>query len=134
MTPSPQSYPHLPSQADLFYLCTTLSTSDTDLNTQLGPPSAPRLKVGVLILDHNDTQLLDLAPIDMLDMLNEERAERLHAPVAALRQTIRLDVHFVTEKGEETLPVTSGATITDTVGITHNNRIFQGASKLILII
>jgi len=116
MTPSPQQYTHFPAEADLFYLCTTLSTSDTDLNTQLGPPSAPRISVGVVLLESERAQLLDLTPIDMLDMLTMKRAEGLRAPRGVLDQTVELDLRYVSESGVESVPTTSGGNIPVTVG------------------
>lgn len=61
--------------------------------------------------------LLDLATVDMLAMLTRERAERMRAPIGALEETIALDIHFVSESGEGTVPIMSGARIPITVGM-----------------
>ncbi|OCK81148.1 hypothetical protein K432DRAFT_25040 [Lepidopterella palustris CBS 459.81] len=104
-------YPHLPSQADLFYLCTTLSTSDTSLDLHVAPPSKPSLVVGVLLLGHENIQLLDLAPIDLLSMLRKENLRRLEAPEEILEQAIEVEIQYINESGEGLCSLSAGVQI-----------------------
>ncbi|KAF1997520.1 class I glutamine amidotransferase-like protein [Amniculicola lignicola CBS 123094] len=108
--PSPsRAYPDLPSQADLFYFCTTLSTSEEDLNLRYAPPSKSSMKVGVLVLGPDQIQLSDLAVVDILAMIGRNRLSRLHAPTDTLDQAVdELDIRYVSESGEGSFSVTSG--------------------------
>src|SRR5262245_14451205 len=58
---TPRGYTTFPTSADLFYFCTTSSTSEEDLNLHYAPPSKSSLKIGVLVLGQDQVQLLDLA-------------------------------------------------------------------------
>ncbi|OCL06589.1 hypothetical protein AOQ84DRAFT_74145, partial [Glonium stellatum] len=111
--PPATPYPHLPSQADLFYLCTTLSTSDTSLN--LNPPSKSSLLIGILLLGNDLIQTLDIAPADLLSMLSEEVMERLGASEDLRSQAIELDIRYVSESGEGLFSLTAGLRVPVTV-------------------
>ncbi|KAF2185401.1 class I glutamine amidotransferase-like protein [Zopfia rhizophila CBS 207.26] len=112
MSSTPRAYTHLPSQADLFYFCTTLSTSEEDLNIHYAPPSKSSLKIGVLLLGQDEIQLLDLAPVDMLAMISRDRISRLNTPERALDEVVdELDIRYVSESGEGTFRLTSGARV-----------------------
>ncbi|KAF2471548.1 uncharacterized protein BDR25DRAFT_303067 [Lindgomyces ingoldianus] len=112
MTSTPRGYTQLPSQADLFYFCTTLSTSEEDLNIHHYPPSKSSLKIGVLLLGQERIQLLDLAPVDMLAMIGRDRISQLNAPEPALYQAVdELDIRYINERGEGASPVTSSTRI-----------------------
>jgi hypothetical protein len=113
--PSGTPYPHLPSQADLFYLCTTLSTSDASLNLNVGPPSKSSLLIGILLLGNDLIQTLDITPIDLLTMLSEEAIERLGAPEDITSDGIGLDIRYVSESGEGLFSLTAGLKVPVTV-------------------
>jgi len=116
MSPTPPTpYTHLPSQADLFYLCTTLSRSDDSLNLNVPPPSRPSLRLGVVLLGSDEIPSLDLACIDILTTLSRKRLEALSAPSHILEDSIELDICFVSEGGNESFTLTNGVRITATV-------------------
>lgn len=111
LMPSPtRGYTTFPSQADLFYLCTTSSTSEEDLNIHYVPPSQSSLRVGVVVLGQDQVQLLDLAVLDLLAMLGRNRANKMNFPERAVEEALdEIDVRFVNASGEGSFPVTSGA-------------------------
>ncbi|KAF2269250.1 class I glutamine amidotransferase-like protein [Lojkania enalia] len=110
MPSTPRSYTHLPSQADLFYFCTTLSTSEEDLNIRHYPPSKSSLKVGVLVLGLGQVQLLDLAAVDTIAMIGRNRLARWNAPEHVLDEAVdEIDIRYVSETGEGSFSITSGA-------------------------
>ncbi|KAF2833621.1 hypothetical protein CC86DRAFT_12303 [Ophiobolus disseminans] len=104
-----------PSDADLFYVCTTSSTSAEDLNIHYAPPSKSSLKIGVVILGQAPSQLLDFAPLDLLAMIGRNRMSTLNASTAALDEAVdEIDIRYVTASGEGSFPVTSGGRIPTT--------------------
>ncbi|KAF2117600.1 putative amidotransferase-domain-containing protein [Lophiotrema nucula] len=112
MPSPPRSYTHLPSQADLFYFCTTLDTSEEDLNIRYSPPSKSSLRIGVLVLGQRPVQLLDLAAIDTIAMISRNRMSGMNGSEDALDEAVdEIDVRYVNENGEGSFPVTSGARI-----------------------
>lgn len=105
-----------PSDADLFYSCTTSSTSTEDVNIHYALPSRSSLKIGVLILSQNQTQLIDLATLDLLAMMGKSRISSMDPPAAALEEAVdEIDIRYVTASGEGSFPVTSGGRIPTTV-------------------
>lgn len=116
MPSTPRAYTHFPSQADLFYFCTTSSTSEEDLNLHYAPPSKSSLKIGVLVLGQDQVQLLDLAVVDLLAIVGRNRMSKLNAPATILDEAVdELDIRYVSETGEGSFPVTSGARMPVTV-------------------
>ena len=110
MPSTPQAYTHFPSQADLFYFCTTSSTSEEDLNIHYAPPSKPSLKIGVLVLGPEQIQLLDLAVVDLLAMIGRNRISKLNDSDSAQDEAVEeIDIRYVSESGEGSFSVTSGA-------------------------
>ncbi|KAF2490967.1 hypothetical protein BU16DRAFT_565891 [Lophium mytilinum] len=115
MSPTPGTpYTHLPSQADLFYLCTTFSQSDDALTFDVPPPSNPSLRLGVLLLGDDDIPSLDLACIDVLSTLTKRRLEALSAPGHILELGIDLDICYLSENSNETFTLTNGVQVTAT--------------------
>ncbi|KAF1960312.1 hypothetical protein CC80DRAFT_501556 [Byssothecium circinans] len=107
---TPRGYASFPSSADLFYFCTTSSTSEEELNLHYAPPSKSSLRIGVLILSHDQVQLLDLAVVDMLAKISRSRIGRLNAPTSTLDEAVdEVDIRYVSETGEGSFPITSGA-------------------------
>ncbi|KAF2256414.1 hypothetical protein BU26DRAFT_21546 [Trematosphaeria pertusa] len=110
MSSTPRGYTTFPSQADLFYFCTTSSTSEDDLNLHYAPPSKSSLKIGVLVLSPDQVQLLDLAVVDLLAKISRNRVSKLNAPSSILDEAVdELDIRYVSESGEGSFAVTSGA-------------------------
>jgi hypothetical protein len=116
MPSPPRSYTSFPSDAELFYFCTTSSTSAEDLNLRYAPPSKTSLKIGVVILSQDQTQILDLAALDLLAMVSRNRLSRMDAPSPAIDEAVdEIDIRYVTNSGEGSFPVTSGGRIPVTV-------------------
>lgn len=116
MPSPPRAYTHFPSQADLFYFCTTSSTSEEELDIRYAPPSKLSLKVGVLVSGPNQIQLMDLAVVDLLSMIGRNRLSRFDAPEEALDEAVdEVDIRYVNESGEGSFSVTSGARMPVTV-------------------
>ncbi|KAF1849866.1 uncharacterized protein K460DRAFT_272859 [Cucurbitaria berberidis CBS 394.84] len=110
MPSPPRSYTSFPSQADLFYFCTTSSTDEEDLNIHYAPPSKSSLRVGVVVLGQDQVQLLDLAALDLLAMLGRNRIQRIAASTNAMEQAMdEIDIRYVSVTGEGSYPVTSGS-------------------------
>lgn len=115
-SPSGNYNTSFPSDADLFYFCTTSSTSAEDLDIKYSPPSKPSLKVGVVILSQNQTQLADLAALDVLAMIGRNRISKLNATTAAMDEAVdEVDIRYITSSGEGSFPITSGGRIPVTV-------------------
>jgi hypothetical protein len=113
---TPRAYTQFPSQADLFYSLTTSSTSEEDLNFHYSPPSKSSLRIGVLILSEDQHQLFDIAAIGLLTMISRSQISKLHPNEAALREAVdEIDIRYITESGEGSFPVTSGARLPVTV-------------------
>jgi hypothetical protein len=113
--PSP-SYTAFPSDADLFYFCTTSSTSAEHLNVHYAPPSKSSLKIGVVILSQDPTQLLDLSSLDLLAMMGRSRISNMDTSVAVQDEAVdEIDIRYITASGEGSFPVTSGARMPVTV-------------------
>lgn len=105
----------------LFYSCTTSSTSAEDLNIHYAPPSKASLKIGVLVLSQDQTQLVDFAALDLLAMVGRNRLSKFGASDAALDEAVdEIDVRYVTSNGEGSFPVTSGGRIPVTVSFSSN--------------
>lgn len=116
MPSPPRSYTSFPSQADLFYFCTTSSTSEEDLNIHYAPPSKSSLRVGVIIFGQDQVQLLDLASVDLLAMLARNRMSKINATTQALEECVEeIDIRYVSVTGEGSFPVTSGSRMPVTV-------------------
>jgi hypothetical protein len=114
--PSPRSFTSFPSQADLFYFCTTSSTSEEDLNIHYAPPSKSSLLIGVIILGQEPVQLLDLAALDLLAMIGRNRLSRTNTSAAAISQAVdEIDIRYVSVTGEGSFPVTAGTRMPVTV-------------------
>jgi len=113
---TPRGYTSFPSSADLFYFCTTSSTSEEELNLHYAPPSKSSLKIGVIVLGNDQVQLLDLAVVDLLAKIGRTRMGGLNAPSTTLDEAVdELDVRYVSESGEGSFPITSGARMPVTV-------------------
>lgn len=116
MPSPPRSYTSFPSQADLFYFCTTSSTSEEDLNIHYAPPSKSSLRVGVIIFGQDQVQLLDLAPVDLLAMLGRSRISKMNASAQVQEECVEeIDIRYVSVTGEGSFPVTSGSRMPVTV-------------------
>lgn len=116
MPSPPRGYATFPTSADLFYICTTSSTSAEDVGMNYAPPSQPSLRVGVVILSQDQIQLTDLAAVDLLSTLSRSRIARLNAPATALDEAVdEVDIRYVSVTGEGSFPVTSGARMPVTV-------------------
>jgi hypothetical protein len=117
ITPMPSpSYTAFPSDADLFYFCTTSSTSAEHLNVHYAPPSKSSLKIGVVILSQDPTQLLDLSSLDLLAMMGRSRISNMDTSVAVQDEAVdEIDIRYITASGEGSFPVTSGARMPVTV-------------------
>ncbi|CAO2658686.1 Nn.00g064090.m01.CDS01 [Neocucurbitaria sp. VM-36] len=110
MPSPPRSYTSFPSQADLFYFCTTSSTDEEDLNIHYAPPSKSSLRVGVVVLGQDQVQLMDLAALDLLAMLGRNRISRMEASTSAIDEAMdEIDIRYVSVTGEGSFPVTSGS-------------------------
>jgi hypothetical protein len=103
-----------PSHEDLFYFCTTSSTSQEDLNIHYIPPSRSSLLIGVIILGQDPIQLIDLAALDLLAMIGRTR---LHTATATVLDEAvdELDIRYVSVTGEGSFPVTAGTRMPVTV-------------------
>jgi putative intracellular protease/amidase len=113
---TPRAYTQFPSQADLFYFCTTSSTSEEDINIHYTPPSKSSLKVGILILSHDQHQLFDIAAIDLITMISRSQINKLNATETALEKSVdEIDIRYISESGDGSFPVTSGARLPVTV-------------------
>lgn len=75
--------------------------------------SAP-LKVGILLFSEG-TQLLDVAPIDLLGMLDPSWLSFGGLPEEIIAQAPRFEYHFINEKGEGPNPMTGGFRLAITV-------------------
>ncbi|PSN64038.1 hypothetical protein BS50DRAFT_637344 [Corynespora cassiicola Philippines] len=110
MPATPRGYTSFPSQADLFYFCTTSSTSEEDLNLHYAPPSKSSIRVGIVILGQDQIQLLDLAAVDLLSTIGRNRIAKLNAPALALDESVdEIDIRYVSPSGEGSFSITSGA-------------------------
>ncbi|KAF2799057.1 class I glutamine amidotransferase-like protein [Melanomma pulvis-pyrius CBS 109.77] len=110
MPSPPRAYTHFPSHADLFYFCTTSSTSEEDLNIHYAPPSKSSLKVGVLVSGTEQVQMLDLAVVDLVAMIGRNRLIQVDASESGLDEAVdEVDIRYVNESGEGSFSVTSGA-------------------------
>ncbi|KAF9693553.1 hypothetical protein EKO04_008455 [Ascochyta lentis] len=109
MPSPPRGYTTFPSDAELFYFCTTSSTSAEDLGINYTPPSQSSLRVGVVIFGQDQIQLTDLAAVDLLSALSRSRIGRLNAPESTLDEAVdEVDIRYVSVTGEGSFPVTSG--------------------------
>ena len=115
--PSPRTFnASFPSHEDLFYFCTTSSTSQEDLQIHYTPPSRSSLRIGVIIFGQEPVQLLDLASLDLLAMLGRNRLHRLNPTAAVLDEAVdELDIRYVSVTGEGSFPVTAGTRMPVTV-------------------
>jgi hypothetical protein len=115
MPSPPRSFTSFPSDADLFYFCTTSSTSAEDLDIHYASPSKSSLKIGVVILSQDQTQLLDLAALDLLAMMARNRLSKMDASTEVIDEAVdEIDIRYVTTSGEGSFPV-SGARMPVTV-------------------
>ena len=116
MPSPPRSSVSFPSQADLFYFCTTSSTSEEDLNIHYAPPSRSSLRIGVIIFGHEQVQLLDLAALDLLAMVGKNRISKLNSTASAIDQAVdEIDIRYVSVTGDGSFPVTAGTRMPVTV-------------------
>jgi hypothetical protein len=119
LMPSPsssRSYTSFPSSADLFYFCTTSSTSEEDLNIHYAPPSRSSLRIGVVVLGQEQIQLLDLAALDLLAMISRNRMSRMSATATAIDEAVdEIDIRYVNVTGGGSFPVTAGTRMPVTV-------------------
>lgn len=116
MPSPPRSSVSFPSQADLFYFCTTSSTSEEDLNIHYAPPSRSSLRIGVVTFGHEQVQLLDLAALDLLAMVGKNRISKLSSTALAIDQAVdEIDIRYVSVTGEGSFPVTAGTRMPVTV-------------------
>jgi transcriptional regulator GlxA family with amidase domain len=109
MPSPPRSSISFPSQADLFYFCTTASTSEENLNIHYAPPSTSSIRIGVLVLGNDPIQLADLAALDLIAMVGRNRLCRMNATAAAIDEAVdEIDIRYVSLTGEGSFPVTAG--------------------------
>ena len=70
----------------------------------------------MLILGHDQVQLLDLAVVDMLGNIGRNRIARLNASTTTVENAVdEIDIRYVSESGEGSFPITSGARMPVTV-------------------
>ncbi|KAF2745588.1 hypothetical protein M011DRAFT_478752 [Sporormia fimetaria CBS 119925] len=104
--------PRFPSSAEVFQLCTSPSPSPQDIRVIPFSPSKRSLKIGILVLSRAQVQLFDLAAIDLLPMLSRTRIDRLTASSAVIAAAVdEVDIRYISESGEGSFPITSGARI-----------------------
>lgn len=116
MPSPPRGYTTFPSDADLFYFCTTSSTSAEDLGINYAPPSQSSLRVGVVVIGHDQIQLSDLAAVDLLSTLSRNRIGRLTTSTSTVDEAVdEVDIRYVSVTGNGSFPVTSGARMPVTV-------------------
>jgi hypothetical protein len=116
MPSPPRSSISFPSQADLFYFCTTASTSEENLNIHYAPPSTSSIRIGVLVLGNDPIQLADLAALDLIAMVGRTRLCRMNATAAAIDEAVdEIDIRYVSLTGEGSFPVTAGTRMPVTV-------------------
>jgi hypothetical protein len=124
MPSPPRTYnSSFPSDEDLLDLCfcTTSSTSAESLPIRYAPASKTSLKIGVVILGQDQTQLLDFAALDLLAMIGRNVISRLNASSAAVDEAVdEVDIRYITASGEGSFPVTSGSRIPVTVSFSSN--------------
>jgi hypothetical protein len=114
--PSPRSFTSFPTHEDLFYFCTTSSTSEEDLNIHYAPPSRSSLRIGVIILGQEQVQLCDLAALDLFAMIGRNRIGRVVTTANAIDEAVdEIDIRYVSLTGEGSYPVTSGTRMPVTV-------------------
>jgi hypothetical protein len=114
--PSPRSFASFPTHEDLFYFCTTSSTSQEDLNIHYAPPSRSSLRIGVIILSQEQVQLLDMAALDLLAMIGRNRVSRMVTTANAIDEAVdEIDIRYVSVTGEGSFPVTAGSRMPVTV-------------------
>ncbi|KAI4163083.1 MAG: hypothetical protein LQ342_003210 [Letrouitia transgressa] len=65
------------------------------------------VKVGILLLSPG-VQLLDVAPIDILGMLEPQWLEAVHLPPHIIAQGAKLEYHFINENGKGPQQMTGG--------------------------
>ncbi|KAL8788111.1 MAG: hypothetical protein Q9213_001869 [Squamulea squamosa] len=73
------------------------------------------LKVGVLLC--GPVQLMDVAPVDMLGMLDKEYVEFAHLPEHIASKALTIEFYFINETGEGPNPMTGGFK----VAVTHSS-------------
>lgn len=78
------------------------------------------IKVGILLLTE-DTQLLDVAPIDLLGMLEPHWLRFIGLPEEAIAHAPRFEFHFVNETGEGPYPMSAGFKLAVTVNPLSNS-------------
>jgi hypothetical protein len=117
MPSPPRNYnTSFPTELDLFYTLTTASSSADDLNIHYALPSKSSLRIGVVILGQDQTELVDFAAWDLLAMMGRNRISKLDASTAALDDAVdEIDIRYITESGEGSFPVTCGGRIPVTV-------------------
>ncbi len=117
MPSPPRSFASFPTHADLFYFCTSEEgLLEEDLNIHYAPTSKSSLKIGVVILGHEQIQLLDLATFDLLAMLGRNRLAKMNASSIALNEAVdEIDIRYVSTTGEGSFGVTSGSRMPVTV-------------------
>lgn len=116
MPSTPTSSVSFPSQEDLFYYCTTSSTSEENLSLHYAAPSRSSLRVGVIIFGHTQVQLLDLAALDLLAMIGKSRLSQFNPTAAAMDQAVdEIDIRYVSLTGEGSFPLTAGSRMPVTV-------------------
>ena len=119
--PSPRSFTSFPTHEDLFYFCTTSSTSEEDLNIHYAPPSKSSLRIGVIIFGQEQVQLCDLAALDLLAMIGRNRISRMATTANAIDESVdELDIRYVSETGEGSFSVTGGTRMPVTVSVQYD--------------
>jgi hypothetical protein len=119
--PSPSTSFDTSFEEEHLYFYPAPSTSAEDLSTSYAPPSKSSLRIGVIILSQDQTQLLDFAALDLLAMIGRNGIIRLNPSPATLDEAVdEVDIRYVTESGEGSFPVTSGSRIPVTVSFSSN--------------
>ncbi|EON68830.1 hypothetical protein W97_08088 [Coniosporium apollinis CBS 100218] len=80
--------------------------------------SAPKssLTVGVLLLGNEDVQYLEVAPVDLLAMMQPQYIHALGASALA-EKGVNMDIHYISETGEGLFPLTANAKVAVTDSI-----------------
>jgi hypothetical protein len=116
--PSPPRSFDTSFEEEHLYFYPAPSTSAEEYGDHLASPSKSSLRIGVIILSQDQTQLLDFAALDLLAMIGRSGITRLNPSTATLDEAVdEVDIRYVTGGGEGSFPVTSGSRIPVTVSL-----------------
>ncbi|KAH9876351.1 hypothetical protein J1614_004231, partial [Plenodomus biglobosus] len=90
---------------NLFYYCTTTSTSNGYLNVRYDLPSKSSLRVGIAVIRHEQVHLFNLAIVNLFASLGRNRVSKTNALEAAMDE---VNIRHVNVTREGSFLVTSG--------------------------